>query len=197
MPQSGTGVAMTRDESSGSKRTDLSGAFVTRRAARVGRERTWRLQVDDGERVCYLLLHPDRGDIRFDLRTGDEYVFADVRVCRPLDEVPRIESECAACDGELREWAALDDYPWLRGVVDEFDMQAEFYLVDEASTVYASSLDRVDRQDVSEWRPWRSNTPAGVVCTGCGREYGTANPGCMETDSETEPIGSHENHGES
>lgn len=154
-------------------RAGITGTFTTLRATRGQREQVWNLQVEHEGEMVSVLLPPTRSDVRFDLLTGREYVFADVRKCKQSSAEP-MEVACPACDGALREWRAVDDYPAVRVALAEFETCETFYVVDTATSIQCTTLpERELVAGTNVWRPWRAaHPPDGVVCVDCHREYG-------------------------
>ncbi|QZY01152.1 vWA domain-containing protein [Halobaculum rubrum] len=118
-----------------------------------------------------MFLHPEREHVRYDLKTGESYRLSDARVCQIAD--CEEFGECPACGEPLREWHAIDDYPPVRAVLDEFDTGETVYVVDAESRVTTADEDDDPDGDqlVDDWRPWQTTPePAAYVCTDCGRE---------------------------
>jgi len=151
-------------------RRTITGQFVSQRAAGE-RDRVWRLRFETADGPVSVFLHPEREHVRYDLKTGESYRLGDARVCRLADYEEF--GECPACGEPLREWHAIDDYPPVRAVLDEFDTGETVYVVDTECRVTTADEDDDPDGDhlVDDWRPWQTPPePTAYVCTHCSRE---------------------------
>lgn len=163
---------MGNTNSSEERRTDLRGSFLTQKVTGDD-DRVWRLRIGTGDGILDVFLTSARDGVRFDLQTGRRYIVAGARVCEPPGSDAHTEYACRSCGGRLREWTAVDDYPAVREALSTDDVEGEFYVVDEATDVSPLGDDSDDDPSsrVDDWRPWRTDPPAGYVCVDCDREY--------------------------
>jgi Ca-activated chloride channel family protein len=155
------------------KRTDFTGAFITRRTIDIDGATVHRLTFDTGEDTAQTLLIPAQNDCTvYGLHTGSQYEITAVRRCVPTTAADPSDERCPNCDAQLRHAVAIDaEPPQVRRAAEEVKIEEPFFIATDRTR-----LVRADRDEADDWQPIdkgdrTSNTEPDYVCDNCGKSF--------------------------